>query len=434
MQPMRKKLLVLLVILSVHASSIALVDMRNANFSKTFSVWRFEKSQFTLETTYNSRTIYNGLFRFGWCSSLEGKLDWVSQKKDQIRYTSCGAGQETIWFLDPAESTGSERVFRSNQFQDLTRLLRETGDGFVFDYGQNHAGGVSRQMFDPEGRLRAIDQNNSRINLVYEGELLTEIREDGGEIWKVEYSILGKIRSISTPGNKVMLFEHDPMDNLTSVVNGWGKRYNYSYDQMHDLLRIDFPDKTSEALVYDTTHDWVIQFKDREECVETYDYMDTLGSSVYSSWVTKTCDSEVVGRSRYDFVNSGGKLIEVDSVVNGIQLQIKYDTGANRSVLSDRYLRGFPDDFKGLKKKPYAMSGAGGLKKMTAYYLPNVQIGVGQAHPVLHKVPVVPVMGTDMDRLYGNLGRDLVDLYQSFTIDFESMRFSMGDKLTSHPK
>src|SRR5664280_3433415 len=161
MQPMRKKLLVLLVILSVHASSIALVDMRNANLSKTFSVWRFEKSQFTLETTYNSRTIYNGLFGFGWCSSLEGKLDWVSQKKDQIRYTSCGAGQETIWFLDPAESTGSERVFRSNQFQDLTRLLRETSDGFVFDYGQHHAGGVSRQMFDPEGRLRAIDQNNS---------------------------------------------------------------------------------------------------------------------------------------------------------------------------------------------------------------------------------------------------------------------------------
>jgi predicted aspartyl protease len=120
--------------------------------------------------------------------------------------------------------------------------------------------------------------------------------------------------------------------------------------------------------------------------------------------------------------------------VENRKVLFSFDTGANRSVLSDRYLRGFPDDFKGLKKKPYAMSGAGGLKKMTAYYLPNVQIGVGQAHPVLHKVPVVPVMGTDMDRLYGNLGRDLVDPYQGFTIDFESMRFSMGDKLTSHPK
>ena len=52
----------------------------------------------------------------------------------------------------------------------------------------------------------------------------------------MEYSILGKIRSISTPGNKVMLFEHDPMDKLTSVVNGWGNRYNYSYDRLHELL------------------------------------------------------------------------------------------------------------------------------------------------------------------------------------------------------
>jgi hypothetical protein len=53
---------------------------------------------------------------------------------------------------------------------------------------------------------------------------------------------------------------------------------------------------------------------------------------------------------------------------------------------------------------------------------------------VLQKVPVVPVMGTDMDRRYGNIGRDLVDPYRSFTIDFESMRFLLGDKLTTPPK
>jgi hypothetical protein len=111
-----------------------------------------------------------------------------------------------------------------------------------------------------------------------------------------------------------------------------------------------------------------------------------------------------------------------------------FDTGANQSVLSVRYYRDFPSAFKGLKKKPYAMGGAGGLKRMKAHYLPEWQLGVGPAHPVLHKVPVVPVMGTDMDRLYGNLGRDLVDSYRSFTIDFESMRLLLGDKLTTHPK
>jgi hypothetical protein len=39
-----------------------------------------------------------------------------------------------------------------------------------------------------------------------------------------------------------------------------------------------------------------------------------------------------------------------------------------------------------------------------------------------------------MDRTYGNLGRDLVDAYRGFTIDFESMRFLLGEKLTVSPK
>ncbi len=53
---------------------------------------------------------------------------------------------------------------------------------------------------------------------------------------------------------------------------------------------------------------------------------------------------------------------------------------------------------------------------------------------MLHDVPVAPVLGTDTDRLYGNLGRDLVDPCQSFTIDFESMRFLLGDPITAHSK
>ena len=80
------------------------------------------------------------------------------------------------------------------------------------------------------------------------------------------------------------------------------------------------------------------------------------------------------------------------------------------------------------------MSGAGGVKKTTAYYVPEVTLVVGQTHAVLRDVPVASVMGTDMDRLYGNLGRDLVDAYASFTIDFESMRLLLGDQVKTLPK
>jgi predicted aspartyl protease len=129
------------------------------------------------------------------------------------------------------------------------------------------------------------------------------------------------------------------------------------------------------------------------------------------------------------YMNELTPLLECE--VENRRILFSFDTGANGTVLSDRYYRDFPDQFKGLKKKPHEMSGAGGMQKTTAFYLPQVQLVVGQAHPVLHDVPV---LGTDMDRLYGNLGRDLVDPYRSFTIDFESVRFLLGNKLTTHPK
>ncbi|MGA2003656.1 MAG: pepsin/retropepsin-like aspartic protease family protein [Terriglobales bacterium] len=124
----------------------------------------------------------------------------------------------------------------------------------------------------------------------------------------------------------------------------------------------------------------------------------------------------------------------LECVVENRKVVFSFDTGANESMLSDRYHREFPDAFQGLKKKAYAMAGAGGSKRTTAYYLPEVQLAMGQTHVVLHKVPVVPALGTDMDRTYGNLGRDLVDAYRGFTIDFESMRFLLGEKLTVSPK
>jgi hypothetical protein len=80
------------------------------------------------------------------------------------------------------------------------------------------------------------------------------------------------------------------------------------------------------------------------------------------------------------------------------------------------------------------MGGAGGIKKTQAYLLPQAQLGVGATQVTLRDVPVLPVLGTDQDKFYGNLGRDLVDGYRSFTIDFANMRFLIGEKLPAKPQ
>ncbi len=63
--------------------------------------------------------------------------------------------------------------------------------------------------------------------------------------------------------------------------------------------------------------------------------------------------------------------------VESRKVLFSFDTGANGTLLSDRYHRDFPEQFKRLEKKPYSMSGAGGVKRAMAYYLPDVRLQVG---------------------------------------------------------
>ncbi len=106
-----------------------------------------------------------------------------------------------------------------------------------------------------------------------------------------------------------------------------------------------------------------------------------------------------------------------------------FDTGANTSAFSARYHAAFPAQFRGLKKRPHGMGGAGGVRMFQAFYLPEAKLGIGSTVATLHHVPVLPPLGTDGDKVFGNLGRDLTGAYRRFTIDFGAMRFELGPKL-----
>lgn len=112
--------------------------------------------------------------------------------------------------------------------------------------------------------------------------------------------------------------------------------------------------------------------------------------------------------------------------VAGRDLLFSYDSGATSSAFTDRYYREFPDHFKGLKKRPHGIAGAGGAKRFEAYFLPSASLDCGGKVTALKDVPTLPLLGTSTDRSYGNLGRDLTDEYESFTMDFRQMRFVLG--------
>ncbi|MGH9613397.1 MAG: hypothetical protein ACRD4P_09990 [Bryobacteraceae bacterium] len=124
------------------------------------------------------------------------------------------------------------------------------------------------------------------------------------------------------------------------------------------------------------------------------------------------------------FMNKLTPLIECS--VDGRTL-FSFDTGANGSEFSARYYREFVSMFRSLPRVPSTTGGAGGIKKIDVYILPRVFLTVGGTRVALHRVPVSPApFESAMDETYGNLGRDLVAGFQSFTLDFANMRFRLG--------
>jgi hypothetical protein len=138
-------------------------------------------------------------------------------------------------------------------------------------------------------------------------------------------------------------------------------------------------------------------------------------------------DSPAAGHGARLFMNQLTPLLECK--VQDREVLFSFDTGANHSAFSNRYYEAFPGQFRQLTKRSYGMGGAGGIRKFDVFYLPKAELGVGNTVVTLEKVPVLPPLGTDGDKVFGNLGRDLTDPYRSFTIDFASMRLELGPKM-----
>lgn len=75
----------------------AIVDMKNANFTHTWTDIEVPGPGFQLkvERTYNSRSLFNGMFGFGWCSDFETFSEVTPE--GNIRIKECGAGQEIVY-------------------------------------------------------------------------------------------------------------------------------------------------------------------------------------------------------------------------------------------------------------------------------------------------------------------------------------------------
>ncbi|MBL7669124.1 MAG: cell wall-associated protein wapA [Bdellovibrionaceae bacterium] len=369
---------IFLSLLSLSLQAFAIVDMKNANYSETWTDIEVPGGGYTMKVarTYNSRALFNGMFGFGWCSDFETTLE-VSPEGN-LWVTECGAGSRTTYaptLLTEAEIgksadqiiakvkaekvAGRTEAFYAdlrkelilsdkarNEYAKKYRVSTPPREGlkylangkevehFVYAkpyYVRNFADGSS-QRFDKDGKITHFyDKNQNFLKYEYEKGLLASVTDNNSRRFTFKYFPNKKVREIIGPNGLKAEYKFEKLDDLSFVKNGWGNSFTYQYDEGHNLTKATWPDKSFISIKYDQKKDWVVGFTDRDKCIEAYSYEDspTDPKKHYWSIAKKTCKGKVVAENRYEFWHkkdpSGQYFLEkVLSEVSGEATEITY--------------------------------------------------------------------------------------------------------------
>lgn len=369
-------------------SANAIIDLKNSNFATSWTDLIVPGGGYELKIlrTYNSRSLMNGIFGFGWCGEFETKL--ILTPDNMIRIYECGTGHETIYKQKDYGSGEIDRLVNSimqkvkaegkrseeylvNLRKSLTTDTRlrirmaldfdiaaVAKEGAVYlangkevenvtltkEYYQRLLADGSFQRFDLKGRLMAMhDKNGNFLKLVYEGNQLKEMNDNNGRRLFFKYNNNKRLASISGPGGIVVEYKFANMDNLVWVSNAWGNTYTYEYDDLHNLTKAKWPDKSTIELKYDKNKDWVMSYKDRTNCLESYSYETSKDEPKLHYWSTveKKCGKEIVNNSKFEFfhkVRDDGSIFlqKTITVTNGISNEIVYHELFGKPVLIKR--------------------------------------------------------------------------------------------------
>ncbi|WP_027801161.1 CHAT domain-containing protein [Paraburkholderia dilworthii] len=359
---------VVLCVVSLFAvSAFALVDMKNGNYSnewvdllsprKDGSLVEGRGSIFDLRVSrsYNSRSLYDGIFGFGWCSDFEtivrptaegnvivewcgaGKIETFQradsspeevsamavkianslkaiQEKDSTSVSSLIGGfvpnawnalktkliedeeLRTLWALRLGVATPVLPGTVLKRFGSGSATVSVVMDGYVFVPGDG-----KQYRFDKNGQLQeARDASSISLRFTRGNGHIERVESSDGRALVFTFYSDGKVKKIEGPGGIAVDYRYQD-GNLTGVRNAWLNVYRFEYDDLHNLTKAIWPDKTYIELRYDREHDLVAGFRDREGCLEDYLY-ETGDPYHYMTFVLKTCaDGRVIARNSYEF-------------------------------------------------------------------------------------------------------------------------------------
>lgn len=388
---MKYSLVLILILIFSHQNASALVDMNSASYSNLWTDLEVPGSGYDMRVVraYKSRTLFNGMFGFGWCSTFETKLETTSE--GNIKISECGDGQEVLYspreiarkdidntvnqIISKMKSDPKVKALSADYYKKLADALIEDdaqrsdlatqyrvsvpikeGTRFMANgkevenvvankghYVRNLPDG-SYQRFDMLGRMtHNYDKNGNFLKFDYEKDLLVQIEDNNSRKLVLRYFPNKKVKQITGPNSMISEYKYNSQEDLIWNKNAWAKSdkevYTYEYNEFHNLTKVTWPDKTFIAIKYDNIKDWVLGFTDRDKCIENYKYEFSQSEPKFHYWssVVKTCGKEVVANNRYEFWHKqlpSGQVIlsRVLTNTNGSTQDITYHDSLGKAV------------------------------------------------------------------------------------------------------
>lgn len=331
-----------------HSISHAVVDMKNANYANAWTDIEVPGVGYDLRITrtYNSKSLFDGIFGFGWCSDFETTL--TQTPEGNLKVAECGAGQEIYYTPKDFNRKDLEKIVSEivakvkaakkpdektlkalsddllNDSDLRTKLAsaykvgssvkegmtffangREV-ENIKFDKGvftRNLANGTSMR-FNKAGQLILMyDRNQNFLKIEYDNNSIKEVTDNNGRKLSFKLYPNKKIKSINGPSGLVAEYKFKDLNNLSWSKSSKNEIFTYEYDELHNLTKVNYPDKTFISISYNKKNDWVTSFTDREKCRESYNYeFDAKNPKMhYWSVVEKTCGKEIVNKSKHEF-------------------------------------------------------------------------------------------------------------------------------------
>lgn len=204
------------------AMAFAEVNMQTASFIQKQNDFQTP----IMSRTYNSRSLWNGVFGFGWCSEFERNFDsrnlQVTHCDREVPAAIQAKGQQ--WIV--TEFTDNHKIIKQtfNFRGQLMQIMDGSGKSWSLDY-------------DSQGRPSRIHFQKQRFDLIYKGQHLEKIEAPNSKDPPTTYKWNGNLLIESKSFIGITRYSYNDLMNLTQIEEGHRQRTQINYDDEQDRVR-----------------------------------------------------------------------------------------------------------------------------------------------------------------------------------------------------